>query len=127
MKIIFDTRKKSDFMKISYIIMLIILTFSVTLLIFGISDYQSKYDEIQIKSIRSAIFDSLITCYALEGKYPEDLHYLVENYGLIMNDNKYIYHYELFGSNILPEYDVIQYDGNNKKGSAFIYQEEDTP
>lgn len=127
MEKIFNTRKKSDLMKIAYILVLIILTSSAILLIMGMSDYQSKYDETQIKNIRSAIFDSLITCYALEGKYPDDIYYLKENYGLIMDDNRYIYHYELLGSNILPKYDVIQYDENNRKGSAFIYQEEETP
>ena len=121
----FGTRKKTDIMKLTYIFLLLILTVSITFLIFGMADYKAKYDETSIKHVKTAIFDSLITCYSLEGRYPDDLDHLVKNYGLILNDAKYIYHYEIMGSNILPEYDVIRYYKNDKKGSAFFYQEED--
>ena len=48
------------------------------------------------------------TCYALERSYPSDLEYLQKNYGLILNEDQYSYHYDAFASNILPDIKVIR-------------------
>lgn len=52
-------------------------------------------------NVEQAITKAAITCYAIEGSYPP-LEYLVEHYGIILDEQKYIYHYEMIGSNILP-------------------------
>ena len=41
-------------------------------------------------------------CYATEGTYPANLDYLKVNYGLNIDEENYIVHYEIFASNIPP-------------------------
>jgi uncharacterized protein (DUF4213/DUF364 family) len=50
------------------------------------------------KSIRRAV----VECYAIEGRYPDSVAYLQEHYGIIVDETKYVVHYEVFASNILP-------------------------
>ena len=53
-------------------------------------------------SIRRAV----VSCYAIEGRYPDTYEYLAENYGLTVDEKKYTVHYEIFASNIMPEITV---------------------
>ncbi|MDO4753504.1 MAG: hypothetical protein Q4A41_00720 [Bacillota bacterium] len=61
----------------------------------------------EITNAENAIQKAAITCYALEGGYPS-LDYLVENYGILLNKDEFIYHYEMIGSNILPIIKVMR-------------------
>jgi len=46
-------------------------------------------------------------CYAAEGIYPPNLEYLKEHYGLQIDEKRYIVHYEIFASNLMPDITVI--------------------
>jgi len=39
--------------------------------------------------------------------YPPDVAYLEDNYGVVINHDKYIVHYDVFAGNILPNITVI--------------------
>lgn len=62
--------------------------------------------------VRNAIRNAVITCYAVEGAYPDTLEYLRENYGLAYDENQYIVRYDAFASNLFPDIQVL------KKGGA---------
>jgi len=49
---------------------------------------------------RSAAARAVMQCYALEGAYPPQ--YLVDNYGLLADLDKYVYQYEPVAGNIHP-------------------------
>lgn len=57
----------------------------------------------QTEMVRQAVRDALVTCYAVEGRYPSNVTYLKENYGLAYDEDKYIVSCDAFASNILPE------------------------
>lgn len=59
----------------------------------------------------NAVKRAVLTCYALEGAYPESYDYLSENYGISVNTDRYIVHYEIFASNIMPDIAVIDRGG----------------
>ena len=59
------------------------------------------------ESIREAVLRSAVECYAVEGAYPESLEYLIENYGLSVNNSRYIVVYNAFASNQLPDVQVL--------------------
>ncbi len=61
-----------------------------------------------IAAIEESVKRSAIQCYALEGRYPPDIAYLQEHYGLIVNEDAYFYHYEVIASNILPNIAVYR-------------------
>ena len=60
-------------------------------------------DEAQMEMVGNAVKNAALTCYAVEGSYPADLDYLVENYGLAYDEERYIITYEAFASNIFPD------------------------
>lgn len=49
-----------------------------------------------------ALERAVMQCYALEGAYPPDLQYLIDNYGLVIDTRKYVYLYEPVAGNIHP-------------------------
>ncbi|MCL1808344.1 MAG: hypothetical protein FWG42_01085 [Clostridiales bacterium] len=56
------------------------------------------------ESIRRAV----VNCYASEGNYPPSYEYLKDHYGISVDEGKYIVHYEIFASNIMPDITVIE-------------------
>ena len=47
--------------------------------------------------------NAAIGCYACEGRYPLEVEYLVEHYGLIYDEERYSILYDAFASNIMPD------------------------
>lgn len=57
----------------------------------------------QIETIKNAVRNAVVTCYAVEGMYPQDIEYLIRNYGLAYDESRFLVSYEAFASNIIPE------------------------
>lgn len=55
-----------------------------------------------------AIKKAAVTCYSVEGFYPYDLSYLIENYGVYIDERHYQVHYEYSGSNLIPDIRVFE-------------------
>ncbi len=89
------------------IISLIFITIFSLLMIFSVSSVQKNYQVNQTIRIESALKMAIVQCYALEGSYPPSVDYLSKNYGIILNKDKYIYHYEVYVSNMMPVISVI--------------------
>lgn len=69
----------------------------------GVSSERGRKESAEIleRSVRRAA----VQCYAIEGFYPSDIGYLVDNYGL--DTSGYIVHYGAFASNLMPDIRVI--------------------
>ncbi|MFQ6860834.1 MAG: hypothetical protein ACLROI_09580 [Beduini sp.] len=63
------------------------------------SQYSQKED---LQRISETIEELSLKCYSIEGRYPKDVSYLKEYYGLLVNEEDYniLYHYE--GDNLKP-------------------------
>jgi len=48
-----------------------------------------------------------VQCYALEGAYAQDLQYLMDNYGIRPDTDRFLVHYMYLGDNLLPDIMVI--------------------
>lgn len=71
----------------------------------------SKTNNAREKEILQNALDRSITqCYALEGTYPSSLSYLVDNYGLTYDSNRYFIDYQYIGSNLRPDTMIIERD-----------------
>lgn len=62
----------------------------------------------QLSAVNQAVLNGAVLCYSIEGTYPENLDYLIDNYKVVYNSDKYIVHYEFFASNIRPNISVIE-------------------
>lgn len=69
---------------------------------------QSKTTDAQKEILISAIENAMRTCYAVEGAYPGDIDYLIENYGLRYNESRYHIYFDSFAENVMPDVRVIE-------------------
>ena len=58
--------------------------------------------------VYDAVKNATLTCYAVEGTYPETLDYLREHYKLAYNTDKYVVEYDAFASNLMPTINVLE-------------------
>lgn len=74
----------------------------------AVSSVSKNSGEDSIKTLEEALMRASVQCYALEGGYPPSLEYLSDNYGIIVDEETYYYHYDIQGSNIAPQIKVIK-------------------
>lgn len=56
------------------------------------------------ESIRRAA----VTCYAVEGSYPESYAYIRDHYGVAVDQARYTVFYQVFASNMMPDIVVLE-------------------
>ena len=83
---------------------------------FGMDEFYKKSNIEQVAVAKKNIQRAAVECYALEGAYPPNLAYLVNNYGIVLNEKKFFYYYDIFASNIAPVVDVLSI--SLKKGDS---------
>lgn len=90
--------------------MLSILSFVLVfiLLFMAVQNTASSSKKSQKSSLEKAVYRGILECYALEGKYPESLKYLVNEYNILYNTDEYAIEYEVIASNILPVVTIIE-------------------
>ncbi len=88
---------------ISHIILYPFMLFLIILVIYNGSNMAEKNANLSKEAVYLIIEKSVMQCYASEGSYPADLEYLEEHYGLILDKDNYIYEYNIFASNVMPE------------------------
>ena len=89
---------------------LMVLLLVIALLMQGIGSLNATTRREQLKTVEKAIMHATVQCYALEGFYPPSYQYLAENYGLQVDTEKYIIHYDAFATNLIPDIMVFPRD-----------------
>lgn len=69
--------------------------------------FQLNQRERQLEVLEQAIQRSLSLCYAQEGFYPASIDYLVEHYGLLLDEQRVYVSYRAFASNIRPDITIF--------------------
>lgn len=87
---------KRDIIKIGIIAAVLVLA----VLLINHIDTRQGSEETEI--VREAIKNAALTCYAVEGAYPEDIEYLREHYHLAYDESRYFVTYESFAPNVIP-------------------------
>ena len=84
------------------------LVFLLVLFLVGqsLADLNRRSRESALVVTRTAVERAVMQCYALEGAYPPNLAYLRDNYGLVLDPERYSYLYEVVGENVHPIIDV---------------------
>ena len=85
------------------IFVIVFVSFIITL---RMTEVNSSERWLQTK--KDAVVKAVVSCYAIEGEYPPNIDYLREHYGLQVEDSRYRIHYVIFGSNMMPEIDVLK-------------------
>lgn len=56
--------------------------------------------------LENAVRQAAVTCYAVEGRYPEDLDTLIQDYALRYDKESYVVWYDCFADNVIPDIEV---------------------
>lgn len=73
--------------------------------VFGLESGQGEKNREQLET---AIRRAAVTCYAVEGAYPEDLAYMQKYYGIQYDEKRYTVMYDVFASNLMPDITVLE-------------------
>lgn len=91
----------------------LVLTLAVFAALFGgaVAAFQkigSSSENMEEQLVLDAVRRAALTCYAVEGTYPQSLEELERGYGLAYNKDAYIVSYDAFASNIMPNIQVLR-------------------
>lgn len=78
------------------------------LVLFGLRGAGGAVDKSGLREAEQAVRRAAVTCYALEGAYPESYDYLKAHYGVRVNEARYAVHYSVFASNLMPDITVTE-------------------
>ena len=94
--------------EIAIVLLMLLLIGGVWMLV---SRLGASSGEAQTQFVTDAVHNAAVTCYAVEGAYPDDLNYLRSHYGLAYDESRYMVRYSAFASNLLPEIYVTEVGG----------------
>ena len=86
---------------------LVLFLLIMAVVLSGFNSVMKVSSDSDLNRVRENIKDGIVECYAIEGRYPESIEYLINNYGLYLNDEYYQVHYRFLADNIMPEYMVF--------------------
>ena len=72
-----------------------------------------RSDARETEMFASALQRAIVTCYAVEGKYPPSLSYIYENYGVHVDENRYAVFYDVIAANVKPSVQVLRAGGGS--------------
>ena len=75
----------------------------MVMILFGLQQTEEANRAEGVRLLEESILRAVIHSYAVSGHYPESLEYIVENFGIHIDESRFLVHYHVFGQNILPE------------------------
>jgi len=62
----------------------------------------------ETQMVKDAVRRAVLTCYAVEGSYPDTLDYLKEHYRLSFDEDRFFVTYQSYGVNMAPDIYVTE-------------------
>ena len=93
---------RRDIAKVGVIAAVLILAVLLT------SRIGSVHTKEEAAMVKDAIRKATLTCYAVEGAYPDDMEYLREHYHLAYDEERFLVTYNAFASNRFPDIYVVE-------------------
>lgn len=93
---------RKDLLKLA--LMAVVLFAAVAL----VNRISSAHGTAETEIVRNAVKNAALTCYAVEGAYPDDVEYLREHYRLAYDEDRYFITYDAFASNMIPDIYVTE-------------------
>ncbi len=97
---------------IRHLPVIIVFILIITIAVIAINSVGKSTESESLSITENSIRRAIITCYAEEGRYPESIEYLQENYGLHISDDYEVF-YDIFAENIMPDVKVVRKQVNN--------------
>ena len=78
------------------------------MIVFGLRQTELSSRAEGYRVLRESVLRAAVKCYAVEGRYPDNISYIEDNYGVHIDWSKYTVFYEIVASNLFPEITVIE-------------------
>jgi uncharacterized protein (DUF4213/DUF364 family) len=98
-------KKQTVFILVLSLVLIAAIIASVS---YGMKTAAAQNEAEAARTLEDSIKRAAISCYAIEGCYPPTLDYLRENYGVYIDDEKYMVYYDVFASNLMPDITVLE-------------------
>jgi len=82
----------------------------IVVLLFGFSQAEDASRSEGVRLLEETIFRVVIHSYAINGHFPESIDYIIENYNVFIDRTRFLVHYDVFASNMLPDIMVFELD-----------------
>ena len=86
----------------------------VTVFFTALTNIGSDKAEEDRQQLEKALSNAAVSCYAIEGSYPPSVEYLVENYGIQIDTERFAVKYERYASNLMPDITVLVNNHENE-------------
>ena len=100
--------KKSKYIWKSIVLPIIICLAMLAIMIAAVFKFNSMSIEHDQELTIAAVRKAAIQCYADEGRYPSTLDYLVENYGVRIDEDDFMVAYDCAAANVFPNISVFR-------------------
>ncbi|MBQ7757566.1 hypothetical protein [Anaerotignum sp.] len=91
-----------------YAISIVLFAAVAVFCVVGMNHAEEKQQAEALRIAEESILRGAVSCYALEGFYPPSYEYLKENYGIRVDEEKYMVFYTVFASNMMPDVTVVE-------------------
>ena len=88
---------------LSVVILMVILCFFT-----AVSNLNRGHQKEGREQLETALRRAAVTCYAAEGIYPPSLDYMIEHYGVQVDESRYAVYYDIFADNLMPDITVLE-------------------
>ena len=96
-----------DFLRSAVLPLLFTLTI-VLMIASGLRQTDAASSAEGLRILEDSIRRAVVVCYAIEGRYPDSIAYIESNYGIYIDRSRYVVHYSIFASNMMPDITVIE-------------------
>ena len=90
---------------------MVVFALLVVLFLFFLLTATQRNEANEREMMSDALRRAIVTCYSVEGKYPPSLDYIYENYGVRIDESRYVVFYDVIAANVMPSVDVISIGG----------------
>ena len=80
----------------------------LALVAYGLNVTSGQKSAEELKLAEDNLRKAVVSCYAIEGRYPDSYEYIKEHYGVMVDEERYIVHYQVFASNIMPDITLVE-------------------
>ena len=86
----------------------ILFTVAVIVMIgYGLRQTEASSSAEGLRILEDSLHRAVVMNYAIEGRYPESIEYIEEQFGIFIDRTRYTVHYRIFASNMLPTITVV--------------------
>ena len=98
-----------------YIFKGIIVAAIIILSIISVNNINKEIRDETVKRLKLSIENRAVECFSIEGFYPDNIEYLIDNYHVTYDPNKYHVYYMTQGANFKPRVEVIERSNYEKE------------